>query len=49
MTILKNPVTGHQVKTDEKSVEFWTAAGYQAEQKAAPEKKAGTSKKSSNK
>ena len=47
--ILKHPVTGHEVRTDEASADFWKAAGYRApvqEQKpqAAPRKR--TAKKS---
>ena len=50
MTSLKHPVTGHEVRTDEASVEFWKAAGYRApadeKPKAAPRKRAA--KKSDN-
>ena len=44
MIALSNPVTGHQIKTDEESVEFWRAAGYRAEEKKAPAKKAASRK-----
>lgn len=51
MTSLKHPVTGHEVRTDEASVDFWKAAGYSApaeteKPKAAPRKR--SAKKSSN-
>lgn len=48
MTALTNPVTGHQIKTDDESVEFWTKAGYRAERKA-PAKKAAAKKSSTTK
>lgn len=38
MTALTHPVTGHVLRTDEKSVEFWKLAGY--EEIKAPAKKA---------
>ena len=44
--ILKHPVTGHEVRTDEASAEFWKASGYRAsaesteKPKAAPRKRA---------
>jgi len=49
--ILRNPVTGHEVRTDEASVDFWKAAGYRAPEqepkpKVAPRKRAA--KKSDN-
>jgi hypothetical protein len=49
--ILKNPVTGHEVRTDEASADFWKAAGYRSleqepKPKAAPRKRAA--KKSDN-
>lgn len=46
MTSLKHPVTGHQVSTDDESVEFWEAAGYRAEKVKAPAKKAASRKSS---
>lgn len=49
MTELRNPATGHVVKTDEASADFWSAAGYLAEVKKAPAKKAASRKKSSSK
>jgi hypothetical protein len=50
---LTNPHTGHQVTTDDESVDFWTAAGYEADSpkpkkaaaKKAPAKKSSTKKK----
>ena len=47
MTALINPVTGHQISTDDESVEFWEAAGYRAAKAKAPAKKAAAAKKSS--
>lgn len=47
MATLKHPVTGHEVRTDEESADFWRAAGYQGEVKKVPAKKAASSKKSS--
>ena len=48
--ILKHPVSGHEVRTDEASVDFWKAAGYKVAQvpkpQAAPRKRAA--KKSDN-
>ena len=45
MTALTNPVTGHQIKADKDSVDFWKAAGYrETEQKKAPAKKSASSK-----
>lgn len=41
MTALTHPVTGHQLNTDDESVEFWEAAGYRAEKAKAPAKKRG--------
>ena len=47
MIVLKHPVTGHEVRTDKESVEFWKAAGYrEPEQKKSARKTA--SKKSDN-
>ena len=48
MSTLKHPVTGHQITTDDESVEFWQAAGYQAdkEPKKAPAKKSASKKSS---
>ena len=46
MIVLKHPVTGHEVRTDEASADFWKAAGYRApaseesKPKAAPRKRA---------
>lgn len=48
MIELTHPATGHQINTDEESVEFWKAAGYrQVEQKKAPAKKTASKKTSS--
>ena len=49
MTVLTNPVTGHQISTDDESVEFWKAAGYRVEETKAPAKKAASKKSSSTK
>ena len=46
MTSLRNPVTGHQISTDDESVEFWRAAGYEAEKTKAPAKRAAAKKSS---
>ena len=43
MTRLTNPVTGHQIETDDESVAFWEAAGYRAERKAPAKKAAAKS------
>jgi hypothetical protein len=51
VTKLTNPHTGHSVDSSDEDVDFWSAAGYRAESKAAakkaPAKKAA--KKSSSK
>lgn len=47
MADLTHPVTGHQISTDDESVEFWQAAGYRAEKRKAPAKKAASKKSSS--
>lgn len=49
MIRLTHPVTGHQVSTDDESVEFWTGAGYRAEKAKAPAKKAAAKKSSTKK
>ena len=49
MTALTHPVTGHQISTDDESVEYWEAAGYRAEKAKAPAKKAAAKKSSSTK
>jgi hypothetical protein len=49
MAELKHPVTGHVVRTDDASADFWRGAGYQSEAKKAPAKKAASAKKSSSK
>ena len=50
MISLKNPVTGHEVKTDEESADFWKAAGYQpaADEKPKPAARKRAAKKSDN-
>lgn len=47
MASMKNPVTGHEIKTDDESAAFWSAAGYRAVVAKAPAKKATPAKKSS--
>lgn len=47
MTSVKHPVTGHELTTDDDSVEFWKAAGYvfagdKKSPKKAPAKKAAS-------
>lgn len=49
MSKLTHPVTGHQISTDDASVEFWQAAGYRADEAKAPAKKAASKKSSSTK
>lgn len=44
MIVLKNPVTGHEVRTDGESVEFWKAAGYREPAKPKAAKKAAAKK-----
>lgn len=44
MATLKHPTTGHEVRTDDESADFWRAAGYQGEVKKAPAKKASAKK-----
>jgi hypothetical protein len=46
---LRNPVTGHEVKTDEASADFWSGAGYREIKAKAPAKKAAAKKSTSNK
>lgn len=46
MAELRNPATGHTVRTDDASADFWFAAGYQPVKKE-PAKKAASAKKSS--
>jgi hypothetical protein len=46
MAELRHPVTGHVVRTDDESADFWRAAGYVSEVEKAPVKRA-PSKKSS--
>ncbi len=45
MAELRNPVTGHTVRTDDESADFWLAAGYRPDKKA-PAKKAASKKSS---
>ena len=49
MTALTHSVTGHQISTDDESVEFWEAAGYRAEKAKTPAKKAAAKKSSTKK
>ena len=50
MIALSNPVTGHQIKVDEESADFWRAAGYRDEpEKKAPAKRASSKPKKSDK
>lgn len=49
MTALVNPVTGHRISTDDKSVGFWEKAGYRAVEVKAPAKKSASRKSSSTK
>lgn len=51
MTALTHSVTGHQITTDDESVEFWKAAGYRVVEQSskAPAKKAAAKKSTSNK
>ena len=51
MTGLTHPVTGHQVRTDDASVDFWKSAGYAEDKpaKKAPAKKAASSKRAGKK
>lgn len=43
MTDLRHPVTGHEIKTDDESADFWRVAGYRDVPKA-PAKKAASKK-----
>lgn len=47
MTTLRHPATRHELKTDDRSVEFWKAAGY--EEIPAPAKKAAAKQSSTTK
>lgn len=47
MAELKHPVTGHTVRTDDESADYWRAAGYRDEAKKTAAKKAAAPKKSS--
>ena len=47
MIRLTNRATGHEVRTDEASVDFWLAAGYvkqEPEKKPAPRRRAAKKK-----
>lgn len=46
MIALTHRSTGHQIKVDDESAEFWQAAGYRQDESAKPAKKA-TAKRSS--
>lgn len=51
MTTLKHPATGHEIATDDESVDFWTAAGYISDADKEPKKaavKKAPAKKQSN-
>lgn len=47
MISLTNPVTGHEVRTDKESADFWKAAGYREPEQKKPARKTA-SKKSDN-
>ena len=47
MISLKNPVTGHEIKVDDGSAEFWKAAGYR--EPAKPTAKKAASKRAASK
>lgn len=49
MIELTNPVTGHTVRTDSESVEFWRSAGYQEQPKPAEKTTKKSSTRSSSK
>lgn len=49
MTDLTHSVTGHQISTNDESVEFWKAAGYRVVEPKAPAKKVAVKKSSSTK
>jgi hypothetical protein len=47
---LTNPATGHEVRTDEQSVAFWSAAGYVRQEPVKPApKRRRAAKKSTTK
>lgn len=45
MISLKHPVTGHEIKVDGESADFWKAAGYREPAKPTAKKAAAKSKK----
>ena len=49
MIRLVNRVTGHELRTDEPSVEFWQAAGYVKAEPEKPAPRRRAAKKSSSK
>jgi hypothetical protein len=44
--VLRHPATGHEVRTDEQSADFWRGVGYQDIKQKAPAKKAAAKKSS---
>lgn len=44
MIVLKHPVSGHEIRTDDESADFWRGAGYQDVKQKAPAKKAAAKK-----
>ena len=44
MIALTHPATGHQIKVDDESADFWKAAGYREAEQKAPTKKSASSK-----
>ena len=49
MIRLTHRTTGHEVRTDEQSVAFWSAAGYVKQEPAKPAPKRRAAKKSTTK
>ena len=41
---LTHPVTGHEIKVDDESAEFWKGAGYREPEQKKPARKAATKK-----
>ncbi len=48
MIRMTNPVTGHQISTEDDSVEFWSASGYRQDEKPKTAPKKAAAKKSSS-
>lgn len=44
MSTLNHPVTGHEVRTDSESADFWKAAGYRDADEKKPARKAASKK-----